>query len=46
LIEKRNLEAARTKVRHEIESTQNERYQAMLTRSLQDLDNKLAKFES
>jgi hypothetical protein len=46
LIEKRNLEAARAKVRHEIESTQNERYQQMLTRSLQDLDSKLAKLES
>lgn len=46
LIEKRNLEAARAKVRHEIASTQNERYQAMLTRSLQDLDNKLAKLEN
>jgi len=45
-IEKRNLEAARAKVRHEIESTQNERYQAMLTRSLQDLENKLAKLQS
>lgn len=45
LIEKRNLEAARAKVRHEIENTQNERYQQMLTRSLQDLENKLAKLE-
>lgn len=45
-IEKRNLEAARAKVRHEIASTQNERYQQMLARSLQDLDNKLAKLES
>ena len=46
LIEKRNLEAARAKVRHEIASTQNERYQAMLNRSLQDLESKLAKLES
>jgi hypothetical protein len=45
-IEKRSLEAARAKVRHEIESTHNERYQAMLTRSLQDLDSKLAKLEN
>ena len=45
-IEKRNLEAARAKVRHEIESTQNERYQAMLTRSLRDLESKLAELES
>ena len=46
LIEKRNLEAARAKVQHEIESTQNERYQQMLKRSLQDLDNKLAELGS
>lgn len=46
LIEKRNLEAARAKVRQEIANTQNERYQQMLTRSLQDLDHKLAKLES
>ena len=46
LIEKRNLEAARAKVRQEIANTQNERYQQMLTRSLQDLDSKLAKLES
>jgi hypothetical protein len=45
LIAKRNLEAARAKVRHEIESTQNERYKEMLARSLKDLDNKLAKLE-
>ncbi len=43
LIEKRNLEAARAKVRHEIEGTQNERYKEMLTRSVRDLDSKLAK---
>lgn len=46
LIEKRNLEAARAKVRHEIASTQNERYQQMLARSLKDLDSKLAKLGS
>ncbi len=45
-IEKRNLEAARAKVRHEIANTHNERYQQMLTRSLQDLESKLAKLES
>jgi len=45
LIAKRNLEAARAKVRHEIESTQNERYKEMLARSLKDLDSKLAKLE-
>ncbi len=45
LIEKRNLEAARAKVRHEIASTQNERYQEILARSLKDLDSKLAKLE-
>lgn len=44
-IEKRNLQAARLKVQHEIESTQNERYQQMLTRSLRELDDKLAKLE-
>jgi len=42
LIAKRNLEAARLKVLHEIESTQNERYKEMLGRSLKDLDRKLA----
>lgn len=42
LIEKRNLEAARAKVRHEIEATQNERYKEMLERSLRDLENKIA----
>ena len=46
LIEKRNLEAARAKVRHEIMSTQNERYKEMLNRSLRDLDSKLAKLEN
>ena len=43
LIEKRSLEAARAKVCHEMASTQNERYQEMLARSLKDLDSKLAK---
>lgn len=46
LIAKRNLEAARAKVRHEIESTQNERYKEMLARSLKDLESKLAKLEN
>jgi hypothetical protein len=45
LIEKRNLETARAKVRREIANTQNERYQEMLTRSLKDLDSKLAALE-
>ena len=45
LIEKRNLEAACAKVRHEIASTQNPRYQEMLARSLSDLESKLAKLE-
>ena len=44
-IEKRNLQAARLKGQHEIESTQNERYQQMLTRSLRERDDKLAKLE-
>lgn len=42
LIEKRNLEAARAKVLHEIDATQNERYKEMLRRSLRDLEGKLA----
>jgi len=46
LIEKRNLEAARAKVRHEIVSTQNERYKEMLARSLKDLENKLAALDN
>ena len=46
LIEKRNLEAARAKVHHEIASTHNERYKEMLARSLKDLDIKLAALES
>jgi hypothetical protein len=45
LIAKRNLEAARTKVRHEIANTQNDRYKEMLNRSLHDLDIKLAALE-
>lgn len=45
LIEIRNLEAARAKVRHEIEGTQNERYKEMLQRSLHDLETKLAGLE-
>ena len=45
LIEKRNLEAARAKVRHEIDATQNERYKEMLTRSLRDLESKIALLE-
>lgn len=44
-IAKRNLEAARAKVMHEMASTQNERYREMLGRSLKDLDNKLAGLE-
>lgn len=39
---KRSLLAARAKVQHEIDATQNERYKALLTRSLHDLDNKIA----
>jgi hypothetical protein len=46
LIEKRNLEAARAKVHHEIASTQNERYKEMLARSLKDLESKLAALEN
>lgn len=42
LIAKRNLEVSRAKVRHEIESTQNERYKEMLNRSLLDLERKIA----
>jgi hypothetical protein len=45
LIEIRNLEAARAKVRHEIDGTQNERYKEMLLRSLHDLETKLARLE-
>ena len=45
LIAKRNVEAARAKVRHEIAGTQNERYKELLTRSLHDLDRKLAELE-
>ena len=45
LIEKRNLEAARAKVRHEMDATQNERYKEMLTRSLRDLESKIALLE-
>lgn len=44
-IEKRNLEAARAKVRHEMEATQNERYKDMLARSLRDLESKLAQLD-
>jgi len=46
LIEKRSLEAARAKVHHEIDSTQNERYKEMLARSLKDLESKLAALEN
>lgn len=42
IIAKRNLLAARAKVCHEIEATQNERYKELLSRSLHDLDRKLA----
>ena len=46
LIERRNLQAARAKVRHEIEGTRNERYKEMLARSLRDLDSKLAAMDN
>jgi hypothetical protein len=42
LIEKRNLELARAKVRHELERSQSERYSQMLQQSLSDLDRKIA----
>jgi hypothetical protein len=45
IIAKRNLETARAKVRHEIASTENDRYKQMLTRSLLDLDRKIAEFK-
>jgi len=45
LIARRNLLAARAKVRHEMAATQNERYKELLTRSLRDLDGKLAELE-
>lgn len=45
LIARRNLLAARAKVQHEIDATQNERYKALLTRSLHDLDSKIAGLE-
>ena len=41
-IAKRNLEAARAKVRQEMANTQNERYREMLMRSLSDLETKLS----
>lgn len=45
LIARRNLLAARAKVQHEIDATQNERYKQLLTRSLHDLDSKIAGLE-
>jgi hypothetical protein len=42
IIEKRNLELARAKVTHELESSQNPRYSQMLRQSLSDLDKKIA----
>ncbi len=44
LIEKRNLELARAKVQHELESSQNPRYSQMLTRALSELDAKISSF--
>ena len=46
LIEKRNLESARAKVRQEMANTQNERYREMLMRSLTDLETKLSQLQS
>ena len=45
IIEKRNLELARAKVSHELESAQNPRYSRMLEQSLADLDKKIAAFK-
>ena len=42
IIEKRTLELARAKVRHELASSQNPRYAQMLQRSLSELDKKIA----
>jgi len=42
IIEKRTLELARTKVAHELASSQNPRYTQMLQRSLSELDKKIA----
>jgi hypothetical protein len=42
IIEKSNLELARAKVAHELESSQNPRYAQMLRHSLSELDKKIA----
>ena len=42
IIEKKNLELARAKVAHELESSQNVRYSQMLQQSLSDLDKRIA----
>jgi len=42
IMEKRTLELARTKVAHELASSQNPRYTQMLQRSLSELDKKIA----
>ena len=42
IMEKKNLELARTKVAHELALSQNPRYTQMLQRSLSELDKKIA----
>jgi hypothetical protein len=42
IMEKRTLELARTKVAHELASSQNPRYAQMLRQSLSELDKKIA----
>jgi hypothetical protein len=42
IMEKKNLELARTKVAHELALSQNPRYAQMLQRSLSELDKKIA----
>ena len=45
MMEKRTLELARAKVRHELASSQNPRYAQMLKRSLSELDKKILAIE-
>ncbi len=45
MIERRNLELARAKVAHELESSHNPRYAQMLRQSLSELDKKIAGFD-
>lgn len=45
IIEKRSLELAKAKVMREIEASESPRYQEMLNRALQELEQKLARLD-